>query len=333
MLAYAGTAVAIGVPPVPSDVLLPWSGTDGAAYPNKASLLITDGGDPIPSEDFPQMAGWYLDGRLDLDAMVTRTLGHRRTGRGVPRHARQARSSVPSSGSTTSERTGVASAACERPSSTRGGRSCRPWPTPRCARLPGPRRRGQERAGEGSAIIAFNHVSVIDGPAVGIVVARKCRRRSRFLVAAEIFDKRCRDGSSDSFDQIPIRRGQGDVHALDEAISTVKAARSRRSLPRAASTTTGPPRCCGSIAASLGWRSRPGRRSCPSGSGGRRCGGRGAVAATGSRGVPARVRVRRDRGPHGDPGEAEDLRRSRNRSGTRNRGAGRARHARITEGG
>jgi len=75
MLAYAGTAVAIGVPPVPSDVLLPWSGSDGAAYPNKASLLITDGGDPIPSEDFPQMAGWYLDGRLDLDRMVTRTLG------------------------------------------------------------------------------------------------------------------------------------------------------------------------------------------------------------------------------------------------------------------
>jgi S-(hydroxymethyl)mycothiol dehydrogenase len=75
MLAYAGTAVAIGVPPVPSDVLLPWSGSDGAAYANKASLLITDGGDPIPAEDFPQMAGWYLDGRLDLDAMVTRTLG------------------------------------------------------------------------------------------------------------------------------------------------------------------------------------------------------------------------------------------------------------------
>jgi len=75
MLAYAGIAVAIGVPPIPSDVLVPWSGSDGAAYPNKASLLITDGGDPIPAEDFPQMAGWYLDGRLDLDSMVTRTLG------------------------------------------------------------------------------------------------------------------------------------------------------------------------------------------------------------------------------------------------------------------
>jgi S-(hydroxymethyl)mycothiol dehydrogenase len=75
MLAYAGTAVAIGVPPIPSDVLLPWAGSEGAAYPHKASLLITDGGDPIPAEDFPQMATWYLDGRLNLDDMVTRTLG------------------------------------------------------------------------------------------------------------------------------------------------------------------------------------------------------------------------------------------------------------------
>jgi 1-acyl-sn-glycerol-3-phosphate acyltransferase len=76
---------------------------------------------------------------------------------------------------------------------------------------------------QGSAIVAFNHVSVIDGPAVGIVVARKCRRRSRFLVAAEIFDKTLPGWILRSFDQIPIRRGQGDVHALDEAIATVKA--------------------------------------------------------------------------------------------------------------
>ncbi|MGZ5328722.1 MAG: alcohol dehydrogenase catalytic domain-containing protein [Actinomycetota bacterium] len=72
MLAFAGTAVAIGVPPVPSEITLPWNGSDRAAYPHKANLLITDGGDPIPEQDFPEMAGWYLDGSLDLDAMVTR---------------------------------------------------------------------------------------------------------------------------------------------------------------------------------------------------------------------------------------------------------------------
>ena len=74
MLAFAGTAVAIGVPPIPSEVRLPWNGSVGAAYPNKASLLITDGGDPIPAQDFLQMARWYLDGSLDLDAMVSKEI-------------------------------------------------------------------------------------------------------------------------------------------------------------------------------------------------------------------------------------------------------------------
>jgi S-(hydroxymethyl)mycothiol dehydrogenase len=72
MLDYAGVAVAIGVPPIPADVTLSWNGTNHAAYPRKTSLLITDGGDPIPSEDFPEMARWALEGALDLDGMVTR---------------------------------------------------------------------------------------------------------------------------------------------------------------------------------------------------------------------------------------------------------------------
>ncbi|MBA3764627.1 MAG: alcohol dehydrogenase catalytic domain-containing protein [Actinobacteria bacterium] len=74
MLGFAGTAVAIGVPPVPSELTLPWNGSDRAAYPNKANLLITDGGDPIPSEDFPEMARWAIDGSIDLDRMVTREI-------------------------------------------------------------------------------------------------------------------------------------------------------------------------------------------------------------------------------------------------------------------
>jgi len=74
MLDYAGVAVAIGVPPIPAEVTLSWNGTDNAAYPRKTSLLITDGGDPIPAEDFPEMARWALEGRLDLDGMVTREL-------------------------------------------------------------------------------------------------------------------------------------------------------------------------------------------------------------------------------------------------------------------
>ena len=61
MLDYAGVAVAIGVPPIPAEVTLAWNGGEHAAYPQ--DLLITDGGDPIPSEDFPEMARWALDGR------------------------------------------------------------------------------------------------------------------------------------------------------------------------------------------------------------------------------------------------------------------------------
>jgi S-(hydroxymethyl)mycothiol dehydrogenase len=75
MLDYAGVAVAIGVPPIPAEITLAWNGTEHAAYPRKTSLLITDGGDPIPSEDFPEMARWALDGRLDLDGMVSREVG------------------------------------------------------------------------------------------------------------------------------------------------------------------------------------------------------------------------------------------------------------------
>ena len=74
MLDFAGTAVAIGVPPLPSDVTLPWNGSDRAAYPKKANLLMTDGGDPIPSEDFPELARWAVASSLDLDAMVTREI-------------------------------------------------------------------------------------------------------------------------------------------------------------------------------------------------------------------------------------------------------------------
>jgi Zn-dependent alcohol dehydrogenase len=71
MLAHGGVAVAIGVPPPGSEVTVRWSGGPGAAYPNKASLLITDGGDAL-AEDFTTWLGWAGDGRLDLDAMVTR---------------------------------------------------------------------------------------------------------------------------------------------------------------------------------------------------------------------------------------------------------------------
>ena len=74
----------------------------------------------------------------------------------------------------------------------------------------------------GPAIIAFNHVSVLDGPVIAIEVARRLGREVRFLVAAEIFDRRTLGWILRTYDQIPVRRGEGDAAALDEAVAAVK---------------------------------------------------------------------------------------------------------------
>jgi len=82
---------------------------------------------------------------------------------------------------------------------------------------------GAERIpAEGPAILAANHVSFLDGPMLCIAPVER-RRIVRFLVAVEYFRgavtgwclRRCR--------QIPIRRGEGDAHALDETIRLIRA--------------------------------------------------------------------------------------------------------------
>lgn len=75
----------------------------------------------------------------------------------------------------------------------------------------------------GAGILAFNHVSVLDGPALAIETARGRHREVRFLVAAEVFDHWCYGRILRGFDQIPIRRGEGDAGALGTAIQTVRA--------------------------------------------------------------------------------------------------------------
>jgi len=75
----------------------------------------------------------------------------------------------------------------------------------------------------GAAILAFNHVSALDGPILAIEVARRIKRESRFLVAAEFFRKRLGGWILRRYEQIPIRRGEGDGPALDEALIAVKA--------------------------------------------------------------------------------------------------------------
>ena len=189
MLAYAGTAVAIGVPPIPSDVRLPWSGSEGAAYPNKATLLITDGGDPHPGRGLP------ADGRL-VPRRAPRPGRHgytraRRstTRRGFPGHARRRGHPLRRAIRRVARR--VASAAMRTSELNHWWSVVSAISNILMRAVFRVHVEGESNVpSQGAAIVAFNHISVIDGPAVGIVVARRRRRESRFLVAAEVFRQR-----------------------------------------------------------------------------------------------------------------------------------------------
>jgi 1-acyl-sn-glycerol-3-phosphate acyltransferase len=74
----------------------------------------------------------------------------------------------------------------------------------------------------GPAILAFVHVSVMDGPCLAIEVAWRRRRAVRFLVAAEAFDVPVSGWFLRRYRQIPIRRGRSDTGALDEATETIR---------------------------------------------------------------------------------------------------------------
>jgi 1-acyl-sn-glycerol-3-phosphate acyltransferase len=74
----------------------------------------------------------------------------------------------------------------------------------------------------GPAILAFVHVSVLDGPCLAAEVAWRRRRTVRFLVASEIFDHPVSGWFLRRYRQIPIRRGRSDDDALDEAIATIR---------------------------------------------------------------------------------------------------------------
>jgi 1-acyl-sn-glycerol-3-phosphate acyltransferase len=74
----------------------------------------------------------------------------------------------------------------------------------------------------GPAILAFNHVSALDGPAVAITAARRLGRQSHFLVAAEQFHRPFIGWALRRFAQIPIQRGQRDAAALEQAVTTIR---------------------------------------------------------------------------------------------------------------
>ena len=74
MLSYGGTATTIGFPAASDAVNLNLGDMATGVYWNKAALRVCHCGDALPSHDFPLLAQLYLQGKLDLDSMVTRKI-------------------------------------------------------------------------------------------------------------------------------------------------------------------------------------------------------------------------------------------------------------------
>jgi S-(hydroxymethyl)mycothiol dehydrogenase len=72
MCAYGGVATLVGVPP-PGQTL--GIDVERDLFGPKVGVAVTHGGDTIPQEDFPFLAQAALDGRIDLQRFVTRTIG------------------------------------------------------------------------------------------------------------------------------------------------------------------------------------------------------------------------------------------------------------------
>jgi Zn-dependent alcohol dehydrogenase len=69
MIGTGGTVVLIGLSPAGerAELGLP------ELFGKRARILVSHGGDHLPQEDFPRLAQWALEGKLDLAGMVTRT--------------------------------------------------------------------------------------------------------------------------------------------------------------------------------------------------------------------------------------------------------------------
>ena len=69
LIRTGGTVVLIGLSPAgeKAEVDLP------KLFARRARVLVSHGGDHLPQEDFPRLAQWALEGKLDLASMVTRT--------------------------------------------------------------------------------------------------------------------------------------------------------------------------------------------------------------------------------------------------------------------
>ncbi|HVU77347.1 MAG TPA: alcohol dehydrogenase catalytic domain-containing protein [Gaiellaceae bacterium] len=69
LLRGGGTVVLVGIPREGDVAQVPLK----RLFDKRARVLVSHGGDHLPQEDFPRLAAWALEGKLDLAGMVTRT--------------------------------------------------------------------------------------------------------------------------------------------------------------------------------------------------------------------------------------------------------------------
>lgn len=74
----------------------------------------------------------------------------------------------------------------------------------------------------GPALLAANHVSALDGVVLAVVVSERRHRVTRYLAAAEFFERWTVGWALRLFRQIPLRRGERDAAALEEAVGAVR---------------------------------------------------------------------------------------------------------------
>ncbi len=71
MLGHAGTLVFIGLPQPGTSASVDLN----ALFDRRLRIVVSHGGDHWPAEDFPRLAAWALEGKLDLASMVSKTVG------------------------------------------------------------------------------------------------------------------------------------------------------------------------------------------------------------------------------------------------------------------
>jgi S-(hydroxymethyl)mycothiol dehydrogenase len=70
MLGHAGTLVYIGLPQPGAEAVL----TLPAFFDRRLRIVVSHGGDHVPAEDFPKLAAYAAEGKLDLAGMVSKRI-------------------------------------------------------------------------------------------------------------------------------------------------------------------------------------------------------------------------------------------------------------------